>query len=439
MVFWIIAFRNVKNHWRHSLAALLSLSASFVSLVLFDGYIDDLKNMYEDSFKHRSMLGDLIIEKPSIHTKAGLAEPWAHSLFENEQRDIQNFLQEQKIFIKNQVRFLNFQGMITNGNQSAILIGRGFDVDSGESVRGMTWSWNATQGLPLHKSNKEFSAMLGQGLSRKLGCIWDQNNNKYTFSGSYEAVNRPFDCPSKEVQVSVMTSESQVNALDINIVGLMDAGYRDIDDRYFVTSLGTAQTLLNSKNISFMSIELIHSSDMKKIIELFNQKIADRHPQIKIMPWIENPVSEIYIKTMDLMSIFRNFVVIVILIISTLSVANTFIKIIKERSREIGTLRSFGFKTKQIYNMFIFETCLLSTIGTFFGFIFAICLTFLLNSLHIRYKAGMLSEPVLFRINFTIENYINAFIILIGVSLFACLYSTRDELNKKIIDNLNHV
>ena len=48
-------YRNVKKNWRHSLSALLSLSASFVSLVLFDGYIDDLKLMYEDSFRHRSM------------------------------------------------------------------------------------------------------------------------------------------------------------------------------------------------------------------------------------------------------------------------------------------------------------------------------------------------------------------------------------------------
>ena len=75
MIFWRIAYRNVKKNWRHSLSALLSLSASFVSLVLFDGYIDDLKLMYEDSFRHRSMLGDLIIERPEIHSKAGLAAP----------------------------------------------------------------------------------------------------------------------------------------------------------------------------------------------------------------------------------------------------------------------------------------------------------------------------------------------------------------------------
>lgn len=439
MIFWKIAYRNVKKNWRHSLSALLSLSASFVSLVLFDGYIDDLKQMYEDSFRHRSMLGDLIIEKPEIHTKAGLAEPWTYSLFEHEQAEIENFINQQKDLVSNHVRFVNFQGMITNGNQSAILMGRGFDVVSGEAVRGKNWSWNATLGKPLHKSEIEFSAMLGQGLSRKLGCSWDASHKIYSFSGGYEARERAFSCPTNETQVSVMTAEGQLNALDVNIVGLVDAGYRDIDDRYFVTSLETAQTLVNSKNISMMSVELRNPRNRDKFVNLFNEKFEAQYPQIKIMTWIEHPVGETYIKTLDLMSIFRNFVVVVILIISTLSVVNTLIKMIKERSREIGTLRSIGFKAKQVVKMFIYETFLLSVLGTFLGLMSSLILTVFLNSLHIRYKAGLLSEPVLFKINFTFYGYLNAFLILVSVSLMACLYSTRHELKKKIIENLNYV
>ncbi len=439
MIFWTIAYRNVKKNWRHSISALLSLSASFVSLVLFDGYIDDLKKMYEDSFRHRSMLGDLIIEKPEIQTKAGLAEPWKFSLFEHEQAEIEDFFKEQKALVNNRVRFVNFQGMITNGKQSAIMMGRGFDVISGEAVRGKNWSWNATLGKPLHLSDAPYAVMLGQGLARKLGCSWDFSHKIYSFSGGYEANERPFECLTNELQVSVMTAEGQLNALDVNVVGLMDAGYRDIDDRYFVTSLETAQTLLNSKDVTMMSVELRDSGDKDKFMKLFNDKIGTKYPQIKIMTWLDHPIGETYIKTLDLMSIFRNFVVIVILIISTLSVVNTLIKIIKERSREIGTLRSIGFKARQVVKMFVYETFLLVLLGTFLGLISSLFLTVFLNSLQIRYKAGLLSEPVLFRINFTFYGYLNAFSILVFVSLAACLYSTRHELKKKIIENLNHV
>jgi putative ABC transport system permease protein len=132
-------------------------------------------------------------------------------------------------------------------------------------------------------------------------------------------------------------------------------------------------------------------------------------------------------------------VVIVILIISVLSVINTLIKIIKERSREIGTLRSIGFKATQVVRMFIYETILLSLLGTAIGCASAFVLTIFLDSLQIRYKAGLLSEPVLFRINFSLEGYLNAFCILVAVSLIACLYSIRQELDKKIIENFSHV
>lgn len=439
MIFWRIAYRNIKKNWRHSLSALLSLSASFVSLVLFDGYIDDLKLMYEDSFRHRSMLGDLIIERPEIHSKAGLAEPWLFSLNEADQAAIASFLKEKQSFVRNRVRFLNFQGMITNGNQSAILMGRGFDVTEGESVRGKNWSWNATLGIPLHKSTIEQSGLLGQGLARKLGCSWDYNHKIYSFSGGYEAKERPFECPVSEMQISVMTPDGQLNAIDTNIAGMMDAGYRDIDDRYFVTSLETAQLLLNTKNVTMMSVELNNSGDKNNFIGQFNKKFEKTIPGLKIMTWLEHPVGQTYIKTLELMSIFRNFVVVVILIISTLSVVNTLIKIIKERSREIGTLRSIGFKAKQVVRLFVYETFLLSVLGTFLGMVASLVLTFFLNSIHIRYKAGLLSEPVLFKINFTFTGYFNAFAILVVVSFLACLYSIRHELTKKIIENLNHV
>ena len=439
MIFWKIAYRNVKKNWRHSLSALLSISASFVSLVLFDGYIDDLKSMYEDSFRHRSMLGDLIIEKPLIHSKEGLAEPWKYSLRDDEQAKLEEFINRNSELVRNRVRFVNFQGMLTNGEQSAIVMGRGVDIAEGERVRGKNWSWNTTFGMPLHLAGVDSAALLGQGLAKKMSCNWDGTKSFYSFSGGYDPVERPFDCLTKDLQVSVMTADGQLNAIDVNVVGLMDAGYRDIDDRYLITSVETAQTLMNTKSITMMAVELKRTHFKDKFVELFNAEFGKSMPDVKIMTWLEHPVGETYLKTLDLMSIFRNFVVLVILIISVLSVINTLIKIIKERSREIGTLRSIGFKSTEVVKMFIYETVLLSILGTAIGCGCAFILTIFLDSLHIRYKAGLLSEPVLFRINFSLGGYVNAFLILVGVSLIACLFSTRQEINKKIVDNFNHV
>jgi putative ABC transport system permease protein len=439
MMFWKIAFRNVKKNWRHSLSALLSLSASFVSLVLFDGYIDNLKSMYEDSFRHRQMLGDLVIEKPKVHSKEGLSEPWKYSLFENEQLAIDRFFFDHQDLVKFRVRFLNFQGMISNGSQSTILMGRGFDLSEGLKVRGKNWSWNATFGEPLHVSNESSSIILGQGLARKLGCRFTKPKDFYTFNGGYKPENRPFDCPTHDLQISLMTDQAQLNAIDVKAVGLFDAGYKDIDDRLGSVSLETAQLVMNTKSVSLISVQLNKENQFNEFVKLFREKIETEFPEIKAMSWMDHPVGETYIKTLELMSVFRNFVIVVILVISTLSVVNTLIKIIKERNREIGTLRSMGFKSSQVLNMFVYETFMLTVLGSTIGLFLSMALTLLLNSVGIRYKAGLLSEPVLFKINFSYTAYLNAFFVLLLVSFLACLISTRQTLKKKVIENLSHV
>ncbi len=438
MIFWKIAFRNVKKNWRHSLSALLSISASFVSLVLFDGYIDDLKGMYEDSFRHRSMLGDFIVEKPEIHSKAGLAEPWKFQITEGEQKALDLYFEQRGSEVKNRVRFVNFSGIITNGMQSSIFIGRGFDVKEGERVRGKNWSWNTTYGKPLHLSEAPATALMGHGLARKMGCTWSRPANFYVFSGGYEPVERPFNCATKDLQLSTMTSTGQLNAIDVNIGGLIDAGYRDIDDRYFVTSLETAQALTNSRDVAMITVELTEGADRSRFIEEFNTHFNEIIPGLKIMTWLEHPIGETYLRSLDILSVFRNFVVIVILVISVLSVINTLIKIIKERNREIGTLRSIGFNPQQVVTMFIYETFMLAMVGIIIGIVLAVVLTFALNGFHIRYKAGMLSEPVLFKISVDVFGYLRACAVLIFVSLLACLYSLRQELRKKVVENFSH-
>ena len=181
-----------------------------------------------------------------------------------------------------------------------------------------------------------------------------------------------------------------------------------------------------------------HHGHQSRFISTVNSKLSEWKMPLQAMSWVDHPVGETYLKTVGLMSIFRNFVVIVILVISVLSVINTLVKIIKERSREIGTLRSLGFHSRQVLQMFVYETLMLTCLGVFIGMAASALITVFLNTIHIRYKAGMLSEPVLFKIRFAVGDYMGAFSLLLFVSVLACLYATRNELRKKIVDNFMH-
>ena len=433
-----IAFRNTLKNWRHSISALLSLSASFVSLVLFDGYIDDVKMMYIDNFAHRQMLGDIIIEHKDQYSKEGISSPWEFWISKEDQIYIKQKVSEEPIKTDLIVRNLNFQGMITNGIQSQILLGRAYDPIEGEKMRGKNWSWNTIYGTPLDRQSSPFTGALGQGLARKLACTWVKDPDAMTFYGGYEEVDKPFDCVTKELQISSTTVDGQLNAIDIDAVALMDAGYKDVDDRYIMTTLEAAQTLMNTDKVSFISIAT-PDRNVDEVVDYLNTDVFKDKKYLLAQRWQNHRLGEMYKKTMDFLSIFRNFVIVVIVVVSTLSVLNTMVKLVKERTREIGTMRSIGFLPEQVVKMFFLESLFLSLMGTGVGAVIALLLTTVFNSVKILYKAGLLSEPVAFRIAFYPNAYVAAFILLVTVGTIATYFATRQIIKSKIIDNLTYV
>ncbi len=433
-----IALRNTLKNWRHSVSALLSLSASFVSLVLFDGYMDDIKAMYIDNFSRRQMLGDIVIENKDQYSKEGISSPWVYWISKEDQDFIKEKVSAGPAKADIIVRNIYFQGMITNGIQSQILLGRGYDLAEGEKMRGKNWSWNVTYGTPLDRQDNAFVAALGQGLAKKLGCTWTKDPNAMTFYGGYAEVDKPFDCATKDLQISTTTVDGQLNAVDVTAASLMDAGYKDVDDRFIQTSLDVAQMLMNTDKVSYISLST-SGKNVDKAVQYLNTEIFKDKKYLAATRWENHRLGEMFSKTMDFLSIFRNFVVVVIVLVSTLSVLNTMVKLVKERTREIGTMRSIGFLPQEVVKMFFLESVFLSLMGTAIGAVIALGLTFIFNSVKIMYKAGLLSEPVAFRIAFYPNAYAAAFLLLVSVGTVATYFATRQIIRSKIIDNLTYV
>ena len=434
-----IALRNTIKNWRHSVSVLLSLSISFVSLVLFDGYMDDIEKMYTETFKHRQMLGDLVIENSKITSKEGIQEPWKFLITKDQQIKIDQYLLEHQNDVAANVQSLQFQGLLTNGVRDQIIIGRGFSLESAAVMRGDHWRWNTLFGEPMNLIKSDFIANLGQGLAKKLNCDFSKDKSFILPGGFYKPEVRPFKCLEADYQISTSTVDGQMNAIDLKITGIVDGGYKDIDDRYIQTSLKSAQNLMNTESITSYAVELNKKVSVAEFIKDLNQFFDREIKDIVAVRWQDYRMAEMYKQTRDFLSIFKFFIIIVIVVVSTLSVINTMIKTVKERTREIGTLRSIGFKSMQIVQMFLIESFYLSVIGGLLGCVLSLIMTVLLNILNLKYKAGLLSEAVAFRISFSAVFYVYAFLLLMTVSILACFISTRSILKSKIVDNLNYV
>lgn len=433
-----IAFRNVRVHWKQSLAALLSISVAFICFVVFQGYMLNVAGQYLDGYRNRSMYGDVLVQNSLAYSDQGKSDPWKFNLTFEQQQKISKLLESRKNQIVDHVRFLVFSGLISTGSISKIFWGQSFDVQSGAHVRSQ-WAWNTLYGKPLHLAGSDSAIMLGQSLAAQLGCEPDQVIHSLRIEGGYPSVDRPFHCRRPDVQLSVTTQVGNLNALDFTIEGLVDGGYKDIDSRYLTISIEQAQKLLNTDQISFWTIKLNDDVDVKKWIQDLDQEVKLVDPNLRAVSWIDHEFGEIYLKTMSLLNIFRNFVTVVVAFISVLSVMNTMVKIVKERTREIGTLLSLGFQRGQVLSIFLQESLFLAFLGSIVGALLGAFLSLIVNHMGISYKAGILSEAVPFQILIDPELYLFAFCLLIGVTVATSYFSCRGTIQKKIVDCLGHV
>jgi len=432
-----IALRNVILHWRQSLAATISLAAGLISLVMFQGYMKDVQRIYQESFRSRMMWGDVVIENVNLRHAEGRAEPWKYEVTPAEQEFVNNFLEKYKDQIDARNRFLNISGMVTNGKTSTIFRGYGYDLVEGEKTRAPDWSWNALYGSPL-KDHR--TVILGQSLGKILNCLPVQKVKMMNAVAGYKPEVRPFECVSANIQLTITTPEGQLNAIDTQVVGLMDALYKDIDDKFLAVSIEDAQILMNTKNISYITLKFFkNNSDIDHIIEEFNSQAQMAKLDQRMQRWENHIIGEMYVRTMNLLGVFRNFVVSIIVAIAGLSIFNTMMKLVKERTREIGTLRSIGFVPKQILFIFVSEAITLSFIGGLIGSFIAVVGTLILNNVGILYKAGVLVEPVPFRILISPNLYIVSFIFLSLLAAVTTWIVCRSTLKNSTADNLTYV
>lgn len=434
-----LAYRNVRVNWRHTLSALLSIVAAFFSIVFFEGYISDLSDLYYDGYHSRAMFADFVIENVKAQSPEGRGDPMSVAVTKEQQQALLSFKLQHSDFVAESVRFLTFSGLISNGKTTVVFYAKASDISEGKIVREPHWAWNALYGRPLFLASNPNSLMLGLGLAKSLGCRPVKLIPVVTSTKGYVPEVRPFECDTADLQMSVTTASGQMNAMDFEVSGFEDGGYQQVDSRYVIMPLPAAQQLMNTENASYVTFLLKNEKYRAQFEKAFKEEIINKYPQLKFTRWQDHEVGELYRRTLDLMSIFRNFVVLVIISITTLSVMNTSVKAIKERTQEIGTLRSLGFQIKDIRNIFLWESFFLSAFGIFVGTLVALIISFIVNNAGITYKAGILSLPVAFSVRVNIMAYLFSSLMLVILGLMVTSLVCRETLQRKIVENLGHV
>lgn len=424
-----IAFRNVRLNWHHSLVSLLSISVGFTALTVFEGYIKDIDGVYESIFSKRGMLGDVIIESARSENVLDLDD---NRLDKASQEFVEKYL-SQSAGVASRVRFLNITGSINNSTTTTVFSGFGFDVEDGAKLRQERWKWDVVAGKPLELGNKN-SILLGKELARALGCTAPGPAPQFALADGFEAKERPFSCEQKRVRANVTTSSGQFNATDFVPLGIISHGFQEADARYVLMSLEAAQKLLRTNEVSFFTVKLKPRVSVDAFIASFNAAASSR--QMVAVKWQKHRFGDIAARSMEFLHVLRNFIVSIIFVIVFVSVLSALVKSVRERRREIGTMRSMGYPKPVIVTLFSIEGFFLATLGCLFGALLTIGSYFVIDLVRFPYRAGFLSDPDRLRISLSPERFLQSAVVLCLLVTFASVLATRRVTKLKIPENL---
>ncbi len=238
---------------------------------------------------------------------------------------------------------VDFNGLISNGDKSTVMVAAGIDPDAEFAVKGPFLQMLAGRVL---SSDQGLQVMLGQGLARSLKAT-----------------------PGSSLTLMASTTEGALNALDVTVVGVFSTGVPELDQRLVYTDIGTAQKLLVTQRVSSLGVFLSHMDATGAA----QQRLQAALPGLRVQTWLDQAV--FYRSVRSLYNRIFGAMGLIIAVIVVFVVGNAMAMAVIERTREIGTLRALGTLPAQLVRSFILEGLLLGSAGTLAGAALALGVT----------------------------------------------------------------
>ncbi|MGF1910954.1 ABC transporter permease [Vibrio kasasachensis] len=407
-----LAWLNLRRNQRRSSLSIMIVAITVFALASTGGF-----GLYTyDSLKQATArdIGHLIISTPGYFEK-------------DEEMPLDNGLKQPQELISKIVSLdsvrgvqpsIDFNGLISNGNKSAIYVGRGVNHREFD-MKGPFLDMREGKTLSNIRSSRydpaEPEIMLGIDLARNLNVT----------IGDW-------------VTLLATTTDGALNAYDFKVHGTFSTGVPELDKRQLYLHIDSAQSLLNSDKVSTVSVFLFDLKQTQTAAEKIGRLIATDSQALELTPWSVRAfyyqnVKSLYDRIFGIMGVIMALVVFV-------SLFNTMTMSVTERTREIGTLSALGNLPNEIIAGFIREAGLLALLGSLIGSISAGLLTLFLMVAEIQMPpppGGSQGYPL--TIYFSIELAVVASLGVVIICLTAAYFSAHKGVNKPITEALIHV
>jgi putative ABC transport system permease protein len=345
----MIAKLSIKNIWRNKRRTLITLAVITIGvsmLCLAMAYIEYVKWGYGEGI---------------IHGNTGHFQVMNRDLLHKEEDKILSFgisgWQDLAAQIKKDPRVsvvtprINFFGLCSTGEKSTAVMARAV-LPANEIEMGGTFI-NAD---PLKKLLHEPEGiLLGRLLAKSLQVK-----------------------EGGEVTVLTTTASGAMNGYDFKVIGTISTGFEEMDKRFAMVSLPTAQGLLASGKVERLVVTLHDTNDLNTALADWQKRLP---AGITTQSWKE--VFPDFAKTMNFFNGMIGFVLPVLMLIVWFSTMNTILMSLMERSAEFATLRAMGTSKWRMFRMLVSEGAWIGLLGVILGILIEILMAFLINHANI--------------------------------------------------------
>lgn len=166
-----------------------------------------------------------------------------------------------------------------------------------------------------------------------------------------------------DVILQVRTAAGAINAMPVPVAGVLSSGNPMLDSLAIFAPRDLATELLRTEGINQVSVLLASRDD----IDTATAELAPLSDAggFEVVTWVE--------ETKDLLALQQlrrtmlNVLVGMLLLMSSMAIANTILMAAHERVREIGTLRAMGMSRRGVLGLFLAEGSLIGAVAGIAG------------------------------------------------------------------------
>jgi putative ABC transport system permease protein len=345
-VIWRLSFKNVFRNQRRTVLTVAVVAVGASMLILAQGYVEFITWGLAESFIHGQTGHFQVVATESLSDDE-------HQLLEH---GVERWLElvedlESTEHVQVATPRISFSGLITTGESSNVAL-----IDAVDPRRELVLGAEHVDSEPLVSlAEAEDGVVLGSGLAALLQVqVGD------------------------EVTLLTTTADGALNAIDLRIVATIEVFSEELNSRYAMIALDSAQAVLVTDKVENVIVGL----DSTEYLSLAAAAARKRwSPEYAIRLWHE--ITPYYGKVLAFFRQLIFFLAPVLMLIVWFSAMNTVLMSVLERSAELATLRALGTSGATLVRMLVYEGIWLALLGVTAAVVLELGLSAIINHANI--------------------------------------------------------